>query len=590
MRADTVAKMLHEWQRPDRPPRPEYQIRAGTTVVVDEAGMVSTPALHQLVTLAEANRWRLVLVGDDRQLQAVGRGGLFHELCTNGRVDQLEHLHRFTQDWEARASLQLRSGDPRALDAYAAHERIIPGTLADHLAAIAETWIDHHRSGDTVALVASTNDHVDAINQAVQAARVAAGDLDPDSAASIAGGEHVLVGDVVATRRNDRTLVTSAWEQVRNRETWTVTAVGTDGSLTLSREWGHGTVTLPADYARDHVRLGYAATEHGYQSDTVGHAIALVSSVTTRRGLYVAATRGRDDNLLCVVTDGDEVAAARDVLEVILAFDRADIPAATQRRTLAKQQPVETGRHRAEPTSRCEIPHWFEPLRTGLGRDLYDAEQALAANEATRARLAAEAAAAGRDLAAIAAATAPARRVLAAATSRYEEAWRRHACAQDNLAHNGIRGRWAARRDCDAAVGQLQAATEHLERTRRNTAADFEHHHQARTRAAERDTALHRHIMRQRLEHAVDHVAALRRQVESLDLWRRWAGGDAVNVQRLGDAVDYLANISRRHEHADQVHALGQAARDWADAAGADLRTATRHGRTLQPNGPDLGM
>jgi ATP-dependent exoDNAse (exonuclease V) alpha subunit len=214
MGADTVAKLLHEWQRSDRPPRPEYQLRAGATLVVDEAGMLSTPALHRLVTLAEANRWRLVLVGDDRQLQAVGRGGLFAELCVNGRVEQLEHLHRFTHDWEATASLQLRSGDPRALDAYEAHDRIIPATFADHLAAIADRWVDHHRSGDTVAVVASTNDHVDAINRAVQAARVAAGDLDPDAAVSIAGGECAHVDDVVATRRNDRTLITSAGEQV----------------------------------------------------------------------------------------------------------------------------------------------------------------------------------------------------------------------------------------------------------------------------------------------------------------------------------------------------------------------------------------
>ena len=144
MRADTVAKLLHEWQRPDRPPLPEYRLGSGATLVVDEAGMVSTPALHQLVSLAEANQWRLVLVGDHRQLQAVGRGGLFAELCANGRVDQLERLHRFKHDWEAAASLQLRSGDPRALDAYEAHDRIIPGTLDDHLAAIGR-----HRGSNT---------------------------------------------------------------------------------------------------------------------------------------------------------------------------------------------------------------------------------------------------------------------------------------------------------------------------------------------------------------------------------------------------------------------------------------------------------
>ena len=70
--------------------------------------MLSTPALHQLVTLADRNRWRLALVGDPRQLQGVGRGGLFAELCANGRVEELERLHRFTHPWEAAASLQLR--------------------------------------------------------------------------------------------------------------------------------------------------------------------------------------------------------------------------------------------------------------------------------------------------------------------------------------------------------------------------------------------------------------------------------------------------------------------------------------------------
>jgi hypothetical protein len=550
--------------------------------------MLSTPALHQLVTLAEANQWRLVLVGDHRQLQAVGRGGLFAGLCANGRVEVLERLHRFKHRWEAAASLQLRSGDPRALAAYEVHDRIIPGSLKGHLAAMADMWIELRHRGETVALVASTNDHVDAINQAVQAARVATGQLNPDIAAQIAGRECAHVGDVVATRRNDRTLVTSAGEPVRNRETWTVTSIGTDGSVTVTREQGHGTVTLPADYAHNHVRLGYAATEHGYQSDTVDHSLALVSTVTTRRGLYVGATRGRHDNLLCVVTDSNDVAEARDTLETILAFDRADIPAVTQRRNLAHQQTAEDWRQ-PSAAGRCEIPQWFEPLRAGLRRDLHDAMQALTASEAKRARLAAEAAAVERDLVRIEAATAPARQALAAATNLYEEAWRNHARAQHHLNRSGIRGRRAARRDHDAAVGQLEAATEHLERTRQQTAAEVDDYHHARTRPDETATALHRHDMRQQLNHTVDHVAALRRQVESLDLWDRWAGGDTVNVQQLGDIVEQLTSISRRNERADRFQTLGQTVRDWAGHAGIDLPTTTRHSRTLQRAGPELG-
>ena len=342
--SDTVAKLLHEWQRTDRPPLPEYQLGPGATLIVDEAGMLSTPALHQVVSLATANGWRLALIGDPRQLQGVGRGGLLAELCANGRVDELERLHRFKHRWEAAASLLLRSGDPRAFDAYEAHGRIIAGTLDEHLARMADTWITNHQHGRTAALVASTNDHVDTINHAVQQARLDAGHLDSDTATRIAGGEHAHIGDVVATRRNDRRLTTTAGEPVRNRDTWTVTGIGDDGSLTVSHQGGHGDVTLPADYAREHVRLGYVATEHGWESDNVTAGMCVASPATTRRGLYVAVTRGSDENVICVITDSNDVAEARDVLDGIVAIDRADIPAVTQRRTLAEQQRQHAGR------------------------------------------------------------------------------------------------------------------------------------------------------------------------------------------------------------------------------------------------------
>ena len=109
-----------------------------------------------------------MLIGDPLQLQAVGRGGLFDELLRHGRVYPLEHVHRFTHPWEAAASLQIRVGDPQALDAYQAHDRIIPGTLEEHLDQIAAAWVERHRNGDTVAVVASTNGHVDLLNDAIQ--------------------------------------------------------------------------------------------------------------------------------------------------------------------------------------------------------------------------------------------------------------------------------------------------------------------------------------------------------------------------------------------------------------------------------------
>ncbi len=141
--------------------------------------------------------------------------------------------------------------------------------------------------------MAETNEHVDALNQAVQARRHRLGQLH-GPAVLIAGGETASVGDIVVTRRNDRSLSTDRGEPVRNRDRWTITGMRRDGSVTVSHDQGHGVVTLPAYYARAQLRLGYAATAHGHQGDTVDIGLAFVTPATTHRSLYVGATRGRD--------------------------------------------------------------------------------------------------------------------------------------------------------------------------------------------------------------------------------------------------------------------------------------------------------
>jgi conjugative relaxase-like TrwC/TraI family protein len=335
MPADTVAKLLHEWRSGH--PGDEYRLPRGATVGVDEAGMLGTGNLHDLVRLAVSHQWRLVLVGDPRQLHAVGRGGMFDELCRTAPTHQLATIHRFRHRWEQQASLLLRAANPSVLNAYLAHGRINAGTFEQLAADIARQWVDHTAAGRTVAVVAETNAHVDALNRAIQAERRRLGQLG-ERTVRVAGNETVAVGDVVVTRRNDRTIRTDRGEPVRNRDRWTVAHVHRDGGLTVSHERGHGTVTLFAEYAASHVRLGYAATAHGHQGDTVDVSLAVITEATTHRSLYVGATRGRDHNQLLVVTD--EPGHARDVLELVLTNDRADVPTTAQRRNLARQVPT----------------------------------------------------------------------------------------------------------------------------------------------------------------------------------------------------------------------------------------------------------
>ena len=144
MPADTVAKLLYEWRtghaagdRTGSRPAP----RSSSTRPGWSAPAPSTSSSR----LAVSQQWRLVLVGDPRQLQAVGRGGMFDELCRTGRTHELATIHRFRHRWEQAASLQLRAGNPDALDAYLDHGRVTAGTF-DDLAADGARQLDRpHR-------------------------------------------------------------------------------------------------------------------------------------------------------------------------------------------------------------------------------------------------------------------------------------------------------------------------------------------------------------------------------------------------------------------------------------------------------------
>lgn len=132
----------------------------------------------------------------------------------------------------------------------------------------------------------------------------------------LADGTRALVGDRVATRRN-APLVTDMGAVVRNRHTWTVTAIGHDGSLTVT-DPDRGTVTLPAGYVAGHVELGWAVTSYGSQGITTDHGLCIVEAGSGRAGIYVGMTRGRRDNRALIV-DRAGVADAEDAFAAVIA-------------------------------------------------------------------------------------------------------------------------------------------------------------------------------------------------------------------------------------------------------------------------------
>jgi len=484
---------------------------------------------------------------------------MFNELCDTTRSIELEELHRFTHVWEAATTLRLRAGDPTALDTYAAHGRIRAGTLDDHLDTIADTWTRCRDAGESLSIVTTRNEHVAAINTRIQQHRLDNGELDPTTATRI-DDDWAMVDDVVVTRRNDRQLRTTAGEPVRNRERWTITHTSDDGELTVSRIGGHGTITLPADYVRDHVQLAYASTEHGAQGDTADRSITLATTATTGRGLYVGMTRGRDENF-ALVADTADLAQAISVLEAAIAVDRADIPATVQRRTLAAAVP------RSSPRPRVQILGWFNTLRADAAELASTARQAVDERDEQRAEQQQRYVEARRDLPAAEAAHAPFHTRVVDAKHVVTEAKSNLWNAERDLRNAGALVRRSTRRNVEAANDVLAAAEERL--TRCEQAAEPTSQPVSKLR----DIVDH-HDRIQSTRDTLDdwtnldaHADRAERLCDALDQWRRWANGLHLPNEQLRNVITVLED----DQTLNGTNQLAEAAWRWVQEAGVDL-------------------
>ena len=174
--------LIAEYSKPGRLPDPQYWLPAGTTVIVDEAGMLATPKLAALADLADYLDWRVVLVGDPLQFSAVGRGGMFQHLIGHAHdgapIEHLEQIHRFTAPWEADASRRLRHGDITVLDDYDEHGRIHEALTAhDGRRQVVERWWEHRHDGNDVVMLAATNESVAELNRAAPRLRLDVGEV-----------------------------------------------------------------------------------------------------------------------------------------------------------------------------------------------------------------------------------------------------------------------------------------------------------------------------------------------------------------------------------------------------------------------------
>ncbi|MFJ9391309.1 MobF family relaxase [Nocardioides sp. NPDC101246] len=306
------------------PPDEQARLHGGDLLLVDEAGMLDQDTARVLLTIADETGARVALVGDRHQLPAVGRGGVLDLAARWVQPDAhhtLDVVHRFTDPDYADLSLRMRSGENagRVFDKLVARGEIaVHASEAERTDALAELAA----ADRAPLLIADTREQVRDLNAAIRDRRLSGSDPGP-AIVITESGERIGMGDRIATRRNDRDL------DVSNRDTWTVTAVGSDGRLAARGRLG--VRTLPAAYVAQHVELAYATTAYGAQGETVRDGHVVIGDHTGAASAYVGMTRGREHNIAHLVAE-DLDDAKRQWIDVF-SRDRADLgPAhATQR-------------------------------------------------------------------------------------------------------------------------------------------------------------------------------------------------------------------------------------------------------------------
>ncbi|MGY4647676.1 MobF family relaxase [Mycobacterium sp. URHB0021] len=277
-----------------------------TVVVVDEAGMVGSSELRELLSATTAAGTKTVLVGDAHQLAPVkSRGGMFDQLC--GDLPWTQHL---TEVWrmndvgERTASLGVRHGGAaarrRAVDWYRRHDRLATGDTVTMAADALAAYTRDREAGKDALLVADSWEMCDALNTRIHRHTI------PDDAPTVAAsrGHRIAVGDVVISRRNDPDIpvydahdLAKTADPVRNGHRWRIIGVDPDTSRVAARRLGDGArVVFEGDYLSTHVHLGYAVTVHAAQGATADTAHTLLSDTAHKALAYVGLTRGREAN------------------------------------------------------------------------------------------------------------------------------------------------------------------------------------------------------------------------------------------------------------------------------------------------------
>jgi hypothetical protein len=282
-----------------------------TVLIVDEAAMVSTDNLAKLAAAARQSGAKLILAGDDRQLGAIERGGMFETLRQSHGAAILKEVQRVKDQDQQRVFGEMHEGE--FLGALQLSDKA--GRLhwtdkqADTVRVMTETY-----ARDVTAdpekrrfMFAFTNAEVDALNDFARGIFKQRGDLGGDREIQTAyGAKAFATGDRVMFSGGGRTAAEKRAGLI-NGNAGTITEIDTTGpkpSVTVQLDTGKGqepqsiTFTVGDDAKAgefNKFKRGYAGTIYKGQGDTLDQTYVCHSSLWKNSAAYVALTRHREN-------------------------------------------------------------------------------------------------------------------------------------------------------------------------------------------------------------------------------------------------------------------------------------------------------
>lgn len=268
------------------------QLGTSDVVVLDEAGMVGTRALVQLVESVDVAGAKVVVVGDPRQLPEIEAGGALAGLIDRVGAIELTENRRQQSSWERIALDALRMG--RAHAALATYERAgrihAAPTMAEAQGTMVTHWAEVFRQGQDAVMLAASRRDVATLNELGRDELRRSGRLGPDLLE--VDGKGFAAGDKVICLRNDRRL------DVLNG---TIGTIERRRGKSLVVETTDGPRALPAEYLEaGHLGHAYAMTVHKSQGMTVERAFVLSSESLSQELGYVAMSRATQSTDLFV--------------------------------------------------------------------------------------------------------------------------------------------------------------------------------------------------------------------------------------------------------------------------------------------------